>query len=533
MRFFSFLIILVSFSNCHGPNRQEKKYKNESLSIQEAVLPDTSQILSGKALAQTYCQACHAYPDPGLLDKTTWKRKVLPQMALRLGLNPAGINPYLGKSTDEVYELMKAGIFPQKPYLPKKDWQRIEDFYVQQAPEKLALPAITELKSNTDNFSVIIPALHKGKQALTTLVKNEPDAKELWVGDLRNWVFRLDQSLKVIDSIRVDSPPVYITKSKTNYKLVTIGSIIPTDKGVGSIYQVSATAQPKLPQILFNKLHRPVNVVEADLNQDKLIDLVVCNYGYNFGALMWYRNLGNGKYEPIILKSLPGARKTEIIDLNHDGQLDIIALFAQGTETLKVFYNQGGGAFEEQNIVQFPPVYGTNYFELVDFNKDGHLDIMIVNGDNADYSFALKPYHGIRILLNNGQNKFQEQYFYQMPGAWKAIARDFDQDGDIDIAAISYFPDFESAPQRGFIYLEQTGKFKFIASTFAQSPIGHWFTMEAADYDQDGDEDIILGSFTNTLTPVPPALQQKWMTSSPSILILQNKRVLKPTISLR
>jgi len=525
MRLFSkVVLVIVFFSNCSGPADQEES-KKESLSIQEAALPDTTQTLnlSGKSLAQTYCQVCHAFPDPELLDKTTWKNKVLPQMALRLGLNPAGINPYLGKSTDEVYKLMKAGIFPRKPFLSKKDWQKIEDYFVQQAPVKLALPILTEVKPNTKNFSVIIPALNRGKRAVTTLVKHELITEELWVGDLRNWLFRLDHQLKVVDSVQVNSLPVDLIKTNTGYKLLTIGSVIPTEKGVGNIYQVASTNELKLPHLLLNNLHRPVNVVEADLDGDKQLDLVVCNYGYNLGSLVLYRNLGKGKYKPTVLKNLPGARKAEIIDLNHDGKLDIVVLFAQGTETLKVFYNHGEGAFEEQNLVQFPPVYGTNYFELVDFNKDGHQDIILANGDNADYSTILKPYHGIRVWLNDGKNKFREKYFYQMPGAWKAVSRDFDQDGDVDIAAISYFPDFDRSPERGFIYLQQTANFKFTASTFAQSQIGRWFTMEAADYDQDGDEDIILGSFINALTPVPPTLQRKWDSSSPSIVVLQNK----------
>lgn len=199
-----------------------------------------------------------------------------------------------------------------------------------------------------------------------------------------------------------------------------------------------------------------------------------------------------------------------------------MVLFAQGTETIKVFYNKGKGKFEEKNLVQFPPVYGLSYFELADFDKDGFPDLLVSNGDNADYTPVLKPYHGIRIFLNDGKNKFDESYFYPMPGASKVLARDFDQDGDLDIAAISFFPDFKSAPEKGFIYLQQENNLTFTARTFAQSQLGHWLTMEAGDYDQDGDEDIILGSFT--YTPAPPALQEKWRKEGASLVVLRNKK---------
>lgn len=48
-----------------------------------------------------------------------------------------------------------------------------------------------------------------------------------------------------------------------------------------------------------------------------------------------------------------------------------------------------------------------------DFNGDGKLDIVYVNGDNFDYSRVLKPYHGIRILENDGKNNFHERYFFR------------------------------------------------------------------------------------------------------------------------
>jgi hypothetical protein len=161
----------------------------------------------------------------------------------------------------------------------------------------------------------------------------------------------------------------------------------------------------------------------------------------------------------------------------------------------------------------------------VDFNRDGYLDILLANGDNADYSFIVKPYHGIRIFLNNGKNVFREGFFFPMPGAWKALARDFDQDGDLDIAAISFYPDYNRSPDRGFVYLKQTGDLTFTASTFAQSQVGRWFTMESADYDRDGDEDIILGSFIHAVTPVPASLQKQWLNHGPGLVVLKNTEI--------
>ena len=119
-----------------------------------------------------------------------------------------------------------------------------------------------------------------------------------------------------------------------------------------------------------------------------------------------------------------------------------------------LYTNLGGGKFKEERKLQFPPIYGSSYFELTDFIKDGFPDIIYTCGDNADYSTILKPYHGVYIFLNDGKNNFKQKYFYPINGCYKAIVRDFDNDGDLDIATISYFPDFENQPEEGFIYFE-------------------------------------------------------------------------------
>jgi hypothetical protein len=109
-----------------------------------------------------------------------------------------------------------------------------------------------------------------------------------------------------------------------------------------------------------------------------------------------------------------------------------------------------------------------------------------------------------------------------MHGAFKAVARDFDKDGDLDIAAISFFPDYEKAPQESFVYLENLGGLRFSASTFPEAISGRWLALDAADLDGDGDIDIVLGSLIEMNSDVPPALKKNWEQTGPSVLILRN-----------
>ena len=165
-------------------------------------------------------------------------------------------------------------------------------------------------------------------------------------------------------------------------------------------------------------------------------------------------------------------------------------------------------------------MYGSTYFELADLNKDGLPDILYTCGDNADFSPVLKPYHGVYIFLNEGGHRFTQHYFFPVDGCYKAIARDFDGDGDLDIATISFFPDTDHRPEEGFVYFENQGGMDLQPYSIMETQQGKWLTMDAADLDRDGRTDLILGNFS-FFSPVTKAGVD--FRKGPSFLVLKNK----------
>jgi FG-GAP repeat protein len=122
------------------------------------------------------------------------------------------------------------------------------------------------------------------------------------------------------------------------------------------------------------------------------------------------------------------------------------------------------------------------------------MDIVYVNGDNFDYSRVLKPYHGVRILENDGKNGFHTRFFFPVYGAARAEVADFDKDGDLDILTTSNFADLKSHPERGIVFLENTGGYEFRPYAFTIASGNRWNVMATGDLNKDGWLDVLIGA---------------------------------------
>jgi hypothetical protein len=123
----------------------------------------------------------------------------------------------------------------------------------------------------------------------------------------------------------------------------------------------------------------------------------------------------------------------------------------------------------------------------------------------------------VYIFLNDRSYHFKQKYFFPINGCYKAIARDFDGDGDLDIATISFFADYEHQPEESFVYLENEGGFDFRPFSFSEAGSGRWLTMDAGDLDGDGLIDLVLGNFSLGATIMKT--NNNWKQSSPFIVL--------------
>jgi hypothetical protein len=477
-----------------------------------------ARLARGEALARSVCATCHLFPEPNLLTKTEWAHHVLPAMALWLGVEPANY-----ESLPEGKILQGANLFPAAPVVSQEDWFAMWEYYVSSAPSRaLATDAKPELLAAPAHFRARKLNFHAGMPSIT-LVRIDPAQQRVHIGDAyAGLLAKVTPQGKTEETARLGSPPVALTFSDAGHCLTLAGRLFPSDLQEGAVLWTPKRAAQ--PQPLLTNLRRPTHAVAADLNGDGREDFVVCSFGHRLGRFSWFEAQGEGRFREHVLFDRPGAIRAEVRDFNRDGRPDIMVLMAQAQEGLYVFHNEGEGRFRSQAVVEQHPAFGFAGFELADLNQDGHIDILAANGDNGDFPAPHKRYHGVRVYLNDSHGQFKQAWFYPMEGAYKAVAADFDQDGDLDIAAIAYYPDFERAAPEGLVYLENRGQLQFAPHALPEASAGRWLAMDAGDLDGDGDIDLALGSFTMgpTTIPVPARLREHWRTNGAAVLLLEN-----------
>jgi mono/diheme cytochrome c family protein len=452
-------------------------------------------VSKGETLAATYCQSCHKLPDPSLLDKSNWRNSVLPVMGLYLGAKyhiPHGIlNSQAGNMA----------YLPQKPIIDSVQWRQIINYYVAKAPRHLPVANRAEPIRELPFFKILpTPAEWISEKSLASYVKIDESVTphQLFVADgMRNRLIVLNDKIKTVNSSLMDGAVVGLAFQNNNITATSIGDDLwSTNVKKGTVKEISIDKTGKVAvqeTLILDRLGRPLSTEVVDLNMDGKPDYLVTQFGKMTGRLSWFEEEGSNHKEHI-LRDKPGAIRT-IIDKNNPGRVpNIWALFAQGDEGIFQYTNDGKGNFKEKRILSFPPSYGSSYFDMVDFNGDGFKDIIYTCGDNGDYSQLPKPYHGVYIYLNDGKDNFVNKFFYPIHGCYNAIAKDFDGDGDLDIATISAFPS-KTSQWEAFVYLENKGNYNFQAYTLSKgTPFTEGLTMDAGDIDGDGKIDLLLGA---------------------------------------
>lgn len=452
--------------------------------------PTGDTIADGKALVQQYCTSCHQLVPPGAITKNVWRFHTLPTMSHFLKLSTYSMTNYYKSEKDT------GGI-------SLDNWQRIVAYYMKVAPDTLK-PAVQPVPLLNDwaGFTLKKPDSTTYID-YTTLLTFDQATKKLYTADVtKQKLFEWDQNFKSRPIADLPSPGVSATfindeKGARQALISCIGQILPMDFPNGRIVKVDLGDKNEIakPDLVQSDLGRPVQTLTGDFNKDGLSDLVILAQGQYVGGVYLLKQNAGHTYIQSNISDKPGATQALVGDFNSDGWPDLMVLYGGGDEGLWLYLNDHKGGFTSRNLLRFPPVYGSSSFQLADINHDGKPDLIYTSGYNFKDSRILKPYHGLYIFTNQGDWNFKQSYFYPINGCTKAIAADFDGDGDLDIATIAFFADMKNKPAEEFIYFEQDGPMSFKPHAVPVSKYGRWMCMDVADINGDGKPDIILGNY--------------------------------------
>lgn len=486
---------------------------------------NSSPPATGKQLADTYCGACHLTPDPKSLTKYIWQLHVLPVMGRYMGVEYMNYDPYRNLNSAETEALNHNHIYPDKPVVDDATWQAIVSYYVDTAPTRLPVDSSRVRRDRAlDQFTISLIPLSEQPGSRVTALAFDTLNRHLWVAE-PDKLYCWQWPGKLLSTHDLPTTIVDIKPGRDNLLLTDIGTLLPSNVPTGGVFALS---NDKLIARQAS-LHRPVYALTDDLNEDGLSELITANFGYHTGSLAIYRQRSPSDSTQIrqVLLDAPGAVKFYVRDMNGDHKKDIVALFAQHLESVYIFYQGDELTFTAKKVLQFEPQYGTSDFVLLDYNHDGIDDIALVHGDNADYSYSSKAFHGLHLFLGNPNQTFSSAFFYPIYGATRLQADDFDKDGDIDFAISSFFPEMSMLSAESFVYLEnkKADRYRFVAHvTRTATPIKS-LTLEKMDIDGDGDMDLVLGQMSYSPSPVPATVQQALENAPYKLILLRNRLI--------
>ncbi|RLD84110.1 MAG: hypothetical protein DRJ10_02080 [Bacteroidetes bacterium] len=233
----------------------------------------------------------------------------------------------------------------------------------------------------------------------------------------------------------------------------------------------------------------------GDYDNDGDLDILLVGRSTAGRTSKIYRNNGDGTFSEQTGIILTGVDNAAVAwgDYDNDGDLDILLTGKVSDDPFipisKIYKNNGNNTFTEQSSIILTAV-DNGAVSWSDYDKDGDLDILLTGYNDIEQTVS-------KIYLNNGDETFDDQTSILLAGvSGSAIAwGDYNDDGYPDILLTGY--NFDIAGSISKIYKnnkdnsfsEQTG----IMLTPVESGSVTW-----ADYDNDGDLDILLTGNNNT-----------------------------------
>ncbi|CAM4947065.1 unnamed protein product [Rotaria socialis] len=270
----------------------------------------------------------------------------------------------------------------------------------------------------------------------------------------------------------------YLDIVTVNWKYNSISVLMGQNNGIFSIPKMYSTGLGSYPMV----------AAIGDINNDNRSDIIIANsgvdsigilFGYDYATFESYQNCSDNntlRPEGIITA-----------DFNNDGYLDIAVTLFQ-SNSISILLGYGNGSFELMKTISTGLNSQPYTLTAYDFNKDGSLDIAVVNSGTQE----------ILILRGYGNGTFLNATRYpteNVSSLTSIISADINNDNHVDMIVSNYYMD-------SIDILFGRGNFTFdsIATYSIGSPAAPQ-SVAVADFDNDSQLDIVVANHgANTVT---------------------------------
>ncbi len=184
-----------------------------------------------------------------------------------------------------------------------------------------------------------------------------------------------------------------------------------------------------------------IHTIPVDLNRDGLMDVVVL-FSQEHETVVAFINQGGMRFQAQTIYAAPhpnwGSSGIEVVDLDDDGRLDVLLTHGDSfdDQLVKPYHgiqwleNRGTFPFEEHTLAELP---GVQRAQTVDLDGDGDLDIVACTlSQPGDPVLSTLP--SLVWLEQTDAGKFERHVIeVGTPNHATLDVGDFDGDGDIDI----------------------------------------------------------------------------------------------------
>jgi len=173
----------------------------------------------------------------------------------------------------------------------------------------------------------------------------------------------------------------------------------------------------------FKGVNEQEGLAKADIDGDGKLDLI--------GGGRWFKHMGGTTYMPNIIDAGYQFTRAAAGQLIEGGRPEVILVVGDGWAPM-MLYEWKKGTWAGTELVA--EIDCGHSLDLVDFNRDGHLDIWVaemrLGGENPDAKNML--------LLGDGQGHFKTEIISEGIANHESKIADLDGDGDYDILGKPY-----------------------------------------------------------------------------------------------